>query len=132
MVELEILSGTTAGTRWVARRFPVHVGRSANCDLQLEDPGVWDEHLVIRLDPDNGFVLEAQPNALVVANGQSVETSVLRNGDTIEVGAVKLHFWLGEARQRGLILRETFFWLIVVAVCLGQIALIYWLFETTG
>jgi len=127
MVELEILSGATAGTKWVARRFPVHVGRSPDSDLQLEEPGVWDEHFLITLDPATGFILETQPDALVVANGQPTVSTVLRNGDTIEIGAVKLQFWLSQARQRGLAIRETFFWLLVAAVCLGQIALIYWL-----
>jgi predicted component of type VI protein secretion system len=132
MVELEILSGKTAGARWTARRFPVRVGRSAHSDLQLEEHGVWDEHFLVTLDPGAGFVLQTQPNALVVANGQPTESAVLRNGDTIEIGAVKLRFWLSEARQRGLAIRETLFWILVGAVCLAQIALIYWLSAKTN
>ena len=127
MVQLEILTGRTAGTKWVARRFPVRIGRSPDSDVQLEEHGVWDDHLQIDLNPAAGFVLETQPQAFVVANGQTVERAVLRNGDVLEIGAVKLQFWLSEARQSGLKIQEGLVWAILFAVCVGQIALIYWL-----
>jgi pSer/pThr/pTyr-binding forkhead associated (FHA) protein len=129
MVQLEILSGNTAGIKWIARRFPVRVGRSASADLRLEEQGVWDEHFQIILDPSAGFVLESRPDALVVANGVPIQRVVLRNGDKIQIGAVNLQFWLGEALQRGLKLREGLVWSLLLAVCFGQIALIYWLIQ---
>jgi pSer/pThr/pTyr-binding forkhead associated (FHA) protein len=129
MVQLEIVSGKTAGAKWAARRFPVRVGRSPAADLQLQEHGVWDEHFQIVLNPAAGFVLEAHPDALVVINGQPIQHAVLRNGDQIELGAVKLQFWLSEARQRGLRLRESLVWIILLGVSLGQIALIYWLLQ---
>jgi pSer/pThr/pTyr-binding forkhead associated (FHA) protein len=129
MVQLEILSGKTAGIKWIARRFPVRVGRSADADLRLEEQGVWDEHFQIILDPGAGFVLEGRSDALVVTNGEPMQRAVLRNGDKIQIGAVKLQFWLGEARQQGLRLREGLVWTLLLAVCLGQIALIYWLIQ---
>jgi pSer/pThr/pTyr-binding forkhead associated (FHA) protein len=125
MVQLQILSGKTAGTKWAARRFPVIIGRSADASLRVEEPGVWDQHVQVILDPKVGFVLEAQPQALVVLNHQPVERAVLRNGDQIEIGALKLQFWLSEARQRGLLVREALFWALLLGVSLGQVALIY-------
>jgi len=53
----------------------------------------------------------------------------LRNGDAIEIGSLKIQFWLSEARQRGLRLREWFVWVLIAAVCLGQVALIYGLVQ---
>ena len=129
MVQLEILSGETAGAKWQSRRFPVRVGRSAGADLQLEAPGVWDEHFQIALDPATGFRLQNCSGALVSVNGETVESTTLRNGDRIEIGALKLQFWLSEARQRGLRIREAIIWLILLAVSLGQVALIYWLMQ---
>jgi pSer/pThr/pTyr-binding forkhead associated (FHA) protein len=129
MVQLEILSGKAAGTKWVARRFPVRVGRLASSDLRLEEPGVWDKHLQIIMNPAVGFVLETESPALAVANGQPVERIVLRNGDTIEVGAVKFRFWLSEAEQRGSKIQEGLVWIILIAISLGQVALIYWLIQ---
>jgi pSer/pThr/pTyr-binding forkhead associated (FHA) protein len=127
MVQLKILSGKKAGSSWDARRFPVRIGRSSDSDLQLEEAGVWDDHLKLCLDPTEGFLLETRENTSAGINGQPAQRSVLRNGDTIEIGSVKLQFWLSEARQRGQAIREVFVWTMIMAICLFQIALVYWL-----
>ena len=127
MIQLEIISGRTAGTRWATRRFPVRIGRNPDSDLQLEEDGVWTDHLLISLEHD-GFTLEPHSQAPVLVNGQpAVAHTILRNGDTLELGAVKMRFWLADTGQRGLKLREGLVWTILTAVCAGQIALIYWL-----
>jgi hypothetical protein len=127
MVQIKILSGTMAGSSWDARHFPVRIGRSTNSDLQLEEPGVWDDHLTLSLDPAEGFLLQTEPNALASINGHPAPNAILRNGDTIEIGSVKLQFWLSEPQQRGQVLREIFVWTLITVVCLAQIALVYWL-----
>lgn len=130
MVQIKILSGNKAGFSWDARHFPVRIGRSAKSHLQLEEAGVWDDHLKLSQNHADGFVLETHTNALASINGQPVQRAVLRNGDTIEVGSVKLQFWLSEPRQRGQALREAFVWALITGVCLGQVALVYWLLTT--
>ena len=127
MLQLKILSGQSAGALWSARRFPVRVGRASGNDLQLTEAGVWDKHFEITLNPAEGLILTAQPDATVIVNHKPVQTARLRNGDSIELGAVKLAFRLGETRQSGLWLREWFVWTLVTAVSLGEIVLIYWL-----
>ena len=127
MVQLKVLSGRKAGTTWVARRFPVRIGRSPAADLQLEESGVWDQHLQLDFKPAEGFLLSTQPNALATVNGQPVHQAVLRNGDAIDIGSLKLQFWLSETRQGGLRLREGLTWIGIAAVSLGQVGLIYWL-----
>src|SRR5690242_4336725 len=115
MVQFKILSGKKAGSLWEARRFPVRIGRAANASLRLEEAGVWDEHLRISVDAE-GFILETQGSAIASINGQPAQRAALRNGDTIEMGSVKLQFWLSEARQRGQGFREVFVWNLVVLV----------------
>ena len=127
MVQIKILSGKKAGSSWDARHFPVRIGRSAHSHIQLEEPGIWDDHLKLAQDRVEGFVLETHANALASINGQPIQRAVLRNGDTIDVGSVKLQFWLSEPRQRGQALREAFVWTLIAAVCLTQVALVYWL-----
>ena len=127
MVQLEILSGKKAGTQWVARRFPVRIGRAATADLCLEENGVWDQHLELNFDPPMGFMLDVQPDALAAVNGEPMHETVLRNGDCIEIGSVKLRFWLSEIRQTGLRIRESLTWAALAAITAGQITLIYWL-----
>jgi hypothetical protein len=129
MVQLEILSGKMAGSRWVARHFPVRIGRAAANDLQLEEGGVWDEHLKLSFHPQNGFTLDACPDALVTINHQQAQSARLRNGDLVEFGSVRMHFWLAETRQRGLGLREWLVWLLIALVTAGQIAVIYALLQ---
>ena len=127
MVQLKVLSGKKAGTAWVARRFPVRIGRSPAADLQLEESGVWDQHLRLDFDPTAGIVLSAQLDALATVNGQPVHRTVLRNGDVIDIGSLRMQFWLSETRQAGLRVREGLTWAGIAAVSLGQICLIYWL-----
>jgi len=127
MVQLKILSGQMAGTSWVARHFPVRVGRSASSDIQIEEHGVWDDHFQITLSPAAGYVLATHPEASVTVNGQPVHQANLRNGDVLEVGSLKIQFWLSEVPQRGLAIREGVVWAILAATCAGQVALIYWL-----
>ena len=125
MVQLRILSGKKAGTAHVARRFPVRIGRASAADLRLEEDGVWEQHLQLDLNPADGFHLRAQPGALATLNGSPLPTTPLRNGDTIEIGALKIQFWLSETRQRGLRLREWLTWAAIAALALGQVAVIY-------
>ena len=81
MLQLRILSGKTAGTEWVARRFPVRIGRAVNADLRLEEAGIWDEHVVLSFDRGSGLILQTAPNALASINGEPVSNAVLHNGD---------------------------------------------------
>jgi len=127
MIQLKILSGKMAGAVVAARRFPFLVGRLPGSDLQMEEPGVWDKHLQIDFQPGEGFVVATQPDAVSTINGAPAQSAVLRNGDLIELGSIKIRFWLGEVAQRSLTRRELFVWLLIVLVSLGQIALIYWM-----
>jgi hypothetical protein len=125
MIQFSILSGKRAGTSFVARRFPVRIGRDATCELQAEEGGVWDQHIRIDFIPADGFVLSAQPDCFVAVNAQPVQQTALRSGDIIEAGSLKLQFWLSETRQSGLRVREGLTWVAIAAICLGQVALIY-------
>jgi pSer/pThr/pTyr-binding forkhead associated (FHA) protein len=127
MLQLQILSGQQAGALWSARRFPVRVGRAPGNDLQLTEAGVWDQHFELAVNPQEGFILTAQPEAIVTVNHEPVRIARLRNGDSIEIGAARLCFRLGETRQQGLWPREWFVWTLVTFVSLGEITLVYWL-----
>jgi pSer/pThr/pTyr-binding forkhead associated (FHA) protein len=127
VIQIEVLSGKQAGRTWVARRFPVRIGRSATADLRLEDDGVWEQHIEVALERSEGFILRTQGHALASVNGQPVEQATLRNGDVIGLGALQLRFSLAETRQAHLSLREWLTWVAIGAITLGQIVIIYWL-----
>ena len=126
MIQFNVLSGKKAGNRTVVRRFPFRVGRAPDNDLQLDDDGVWNEHLTLGFE-SGGFNLAVAPGALVAVNGGPFQNQTLRNGDIITVGSAKLQFWLAAAGQRGLRTRELFVWTLIAAVTGTQFALIYWL-----
>ena len=119
-----------AGTTWVARHFPVRIGRAPSSDLQSQEEGVWNEHVTIEFKPAEGFLLQPYPQALCSVNGQPVERTLLRNGDVLELGALRLQFWLAETRQSSLGFEEGVIWAGIAGICLGQIALIYWLLKS--
>jgi pSer/pThr/pTyr-binding forkhead associated (FHA) protein len=125
MVQFSILSGRQTGSVKEIHCFPCVIGRSASADLRLEESGVWDQHLVLTLDSSHRFILKAFPNALAAANGKGFHEITLRNGDLIEIGSVKLQFWLNETRQKSLRMRELVTWLAFGFLCAGQIGLIY-------
>lgn len=125
MVQLKILSGKMAGTEHVARHFPFRIGRSPRADLRVEDDGVWDEHLELAFRASEGFVVTAHPNAVASINGDTFREAVLRNGDAIEMGALKMRFWLGQTRQRSLVPREALTWIGFGLILTLQLYLIY-------
>ena len=127
VIQLNILTGKKAGTQWVTRRFPVRIGRAADNDLQLEENGVWDRHCQLAFQPGQGFALISESAAITSINGRPTSQSVLGNGDLIEFGSVKIKFWLGQTRQRGLRWREWLTWAAIAGISLIQIGLIYWL-----
>ena len=127
MIQLRILSGKQAGNEIVVRRFPFRIGRAANSNLPIDDAGVWDQHLRIEFRRGDGFVYAAQPEALTVINGEKVQNGVLRNGDLVELGSAQLRFWLAGTQQKTLRVREVLTWTALIALFVGQVALIYWL-----
>jgi pSer/pThr/pTyr-binding forkhead associated (FHA) protein len=127
MIQLNILSGRQAGAQPVARRFPFRIGRAAGNELQLEDDGVWDRHLTLEFQKQSGFNLATAPDAIATVNGEPVQNKILRNGDTITVGSVKIQFWLAAAKQGSLRAREFFLWALIASVTAAQLVLVYWL-----
>jgi len=127
MVLLRIISGNQAGTETVARRFPFRVGRAAGTDLRMTAGGVWDEHCAILRDPVHGLLLRASGGALTLVNGAAIKETPLRNGDVLELGEVRLQFWLSPLRQHGLAWRERWTWLGLAGVVGVEFALVYWL-----
>ncbi len=127
MIQFQILSGLQAGRDIAVRRFPFVIGRGPESNLQLTDAGVWERHLGVEFRRDEGFTFATRADALARINGEGVESGILRHGDLIELGSVRLRFWLARSRQKTLRLREVLTWVALFALFLGQIALINWL-----
>jgi len=128
MVQLQFLSGNKAGAQFTAVRLPLQIGRAPDADLCLEEPGVWPRHCQIaRRGRD--LVCQAHEGALLSVNGVQVDEAVLRNGDVISMGALKIQFALSPVRQSSQRARECLTWAALALLCLAQVALIYRLLQ---
>jgi hypothetical protein len=78
MVDLQILSGSRAGSNFRCEHFPIRVGRAEGLDLSLDDSGVWPRHFQIVWQPQ-GLLLEADPDALVSAKRRYYHPRVVEN-----------------------------------------------------
>lgn len=91
LVELRVLSGREAGTRWPLRRGSYLIGRGSDCQLRLRDPLCSRVHALLQvgsgeitvqaLASANGTLLDGQPlsdNAAPLARSR-----LLRIGDTL-------------------------------------------------
>ncbi|HEU6447873.1 MAG TPA: FHA domain-containing protein [Verrucomicrobiae bacterium] len=129
MVQLTVISGKKAGAQVAARRFPFHIGRAAKNQLQLDDDGVWDSHLTIRIQKKEGFTFATTDHAITAVNDEPIESARLRNGDILTIGSAKVRFSLAPPRQRGLRVREFFVWTLIAAISAAQVVLVYWLVQ---
>jgi predicted component of type VI protein secretion system len=124
VVQLQLLSGTRSGTVFQTHHFPIRTGREPGLDLSLDDPGVWQRHFRIDWLPE-GLVLQAEAEALLSVNDSPARRAILRNGDIITLGALKIRFSFSPVRQSSLAPREWLTWIALGALCLGQVALVY-------
>jgi hypothetical protein len=133
-IRLERIDGiTTAGEPVESSRFPFALGQAKECDLRIEAKGVWDKHLVLDNEGENGITATPCPDAMVFVNGDSHSKKFRMNhGDLLELGAAQFRFWfapLGQADRRGL---EGSIWTALFLLVLGQAGVVAWLLYSTG
>jgi len=126
VIQLQLLSGHRTGAVFHFTHFPICAGRKPDLELPLDEPGVWQRHFMIDWTA-KGLVLEVEPQALLHIKDAPVQSAILRDGDIITVGALKIRFSFSPVRQSSLAPREWLTWIALGALCLGQVALVYWL-----
>lgn len=124
MIQLQILTGRLAGREIIVGRFPFLIGRAGDAGLRLEEAGVWERHLSVDFKPREGFEFSSESTALTLVNGVPAASGMLRNGDLIEIGAVRIRFWLAPAAQQSLGWREALTWAALFVLLIGQLGLI--------
>ena len=128
MVQLNILSGEYEQQFVKSNAFPILIGRGEDCHLQLVDTGIWENHLELNLNEKHHFTIRTASDATAMVNGQPLEGGqLLHNGDLIEIGMVKIQFWLGSVEQKNLGIREAAAWALLLSVTVAEIYLLFWL-----
>jgi pSer/pThr/pTyr-binding forkhead associated (FHA) protein len=71
------------------------VGRSRDCDVVLEDPGISRRHAEIRAHGDGWTIADLGSTNGVVLNHRALRgTHPLQHGDLIELGSTQITFEL--------------------------------------
>jgi len=69
------------------------IGRSADCDLQIQDASVSSRHCELQFDGTQWLLVDLKSRNGVRVNGDPIQKHVLRMGDTIVIGAsLRLRF----------------------------------------
>jgi len=130
MIQVDIESAAGCAARSVTvRRFPAVLGRDPSCEVQVEQPGVWRQHVRLELDPDDGIHVVICQDAVARHNGVVLERARFRQGDVLEFGGATARLWFTPVNRKSVVFREIFLWCvlallmgleIVVVACLAQ------------
>jgi len=128
LAQLAVLDNHSKSLPIMRADLPVRIGRAADCQLRLEEIGVWDYHVELDLDRDDSFLLRPASEASTLVNDEPLkERHKLANGDTIILGDTKVQFLIGPVRQQLSGTRETLCWMVLTAFMAAQVWLIRWL-----
>jgi pSer/pThr/pTyr-binding forkhead associated (FHA) protein len=74
----------------------LHVGRSPNADIVLDDATVSRRHAIIARQDGETVVLDDRSRHGVLVNGERVVRAVLRGGDVVQLGGVTVRYMVVE------------------------------------
>ena len=97
---LTVLSGPAAGTEFELDQARMVVGRSRDAGVRIEDASVSHEHAALELGLAGFGIRDLGSTNGVRVNGGAVDSTALKHGDRLEVGAVELQYVV-EARSTG-------------------------------
>jgi hypothetical protein len=91
-VEREVAVLTWDGqTKRVDKRRVV-LGRSRECDIQVEDPNVSRRHAELRQEGASYWIVDLESTNGIEVNGHRVKRAKLDSGDTFTVGSTDITF----------------------------------------
>jgi hypothetical protein len=91
-VEREVAVLTWDGqTKRVDKR-RILLGRSRECDIQVEDPNVSRRHAELRQEGASYWIVDLESTNGIEVNGRRVKRAKLESGDTFTVGSTDLTF----------------------------------------
>jgi pSer/pThr/pTyr-binding forkhead associated (FHA) protein len=91
-VEREQVVLTWDGRRQEIERRRVLIGRSKECDVQLEDPNVSRRHAELRQEGASYWIVDLDSTNGIEVNGRRLKRSKLEDGDRIVIGETEVTF----------------------------------------
>lgn len=100
---LVVKRGPNAGSRFLLDRETTNAGRHPESDIFLDDVTVSRRHAEFRREGNDFVVVDVGSLNGTYVNREPVDTSVLANGDEVQIGKFRLVFLTGpvEAGQPG-------------------------------
>lgn len=111
MLEFFVQSGPDEGKVLRVGSPPATLGRSSANSLALNGPGVWDRHAEIGVGPDRRFQIQMLGDANGTRGDVPCRSWSLRNGESFQLGGVRVRFSIASVPQRSLSVVEAMGWL---------------------
>jgi hypothetical protein len=88
-----IYNGAMAGRSFLLDRSVLTIGRSAECDVIIQDDSVASQHATFLCQADGDYVQDLSGQNATAVNGVQLKGSLLlRKGDVISLGNVRLEY----------------------------------------
>ena len=91
-VDREVASLAWDGQTMRVEKRRVLLGRSRECDIQVEDPNVSRRHAELRQEGSSFWVVDLDSTNGIEVNGQRVKRAKLSSGDSFTVGSTEITF----------------------------------------
>lgn len=90
----------TAAVSWDEQRLELDkrrtvIGRSKDCDIQLEDPNVSRRHAELRQEGTSYWIVDLDSTNGIEINGRRLKRAKLEDGDRVTLGSTELTFERG-------------------------------------
>lgn len=97
---LEQIGGEGMGRLFELFGSTVRIGRSEENDIALPMDGVSRYHAILELDGNGNFqIRDLQSKNGIIINGQKKDQALLKNGDTVQIGAYLFRFIKDSPRE---------------------------------
>ena len=93
-VDEELVSLTIDGTRHDVKQRRVVLGRSRDCDIQVNDSNVSRRHAELRQEGNSYWIVDLGSTNGMEVNGRRVKRAKLNDGDKITLGSTDVTFAL--------------------------------------
>jgi hypothetical protein len=91
-VEREVARLSWEGKELLVTKRRVLLGRSRECDIQVEDPNVSRRHAELRQEGSSYWIVDLDSTNGVEVNGRRVKRAKLESGDMFTVGSTEITF----------------------------------------
>jgi pSer/pThr/pTyr-binding forkhead associated (FHA) protein len=92
VVEREVVTLSVNGTRHEVTKQRMTLGRSRDCDVQIEDPSASRRHAELRQEGTAYWIVDLDSTNGIEVNGLRTKRAKLQNGDTITIGSTDVSF----------------------------------------